>query len=332
MTPVEQLENIIRSYVQLPPPSGGGWCSVRCLVCNDHAHKRRGGWKFDGTSIGYHCFNCGAKFMFDHESSRLSDETIRILDAYGIPSDQLSTLKLGLLTHKSSSNHTTTPPTPTIAYPKPITKPEFFVPLMESSSIWRDVALEYLDERGIPHIAHDFHVVEPSNSLIHKQWLGRLIIPMYRNGELIFWQGRDMTGKKKPKYLNSNVTREAILFGYDKLATDHQSPLYVVEGTFDAIVVGGVATLTNEMTKTQVAILSRCPRPKIVIPDKTGDGDKMAKKALELGWSISIPDYGNCKDPAEAQQKYGSLYVRRAIVDGTMSATKARIAMAHLIK
>lgn len=329
MSIIEQLESVIRSHVLLSPPNSSGWCSVRCLVCNDHKGKKRGGWKFDHDSIGYHCFNCGAKFVVDQGTSKLSSETLRILDSYGIGSDELGQLKLSLLTNKRLD--VAKPSTPTITYPKPISMPSYFVPLSRSKSVWKDVVIEYLTDRGIDPNCHDFHVVEPTGDLTHKRWLGRVIIPVYRNRELIFWQGRDMTGKQKLKYLSPDVVRESVLFGYDKLYSDPSSPLYVVEGMFDALTVDGVAVFSNKLTKTQIDILNKSPRNKVVIPDKSGSGDVIAKQALDQGWSISIPDYGNCKDPSEAKNKYGILYVMKAIVAGTMSSTKARISLAHLV-
>lgn len=327
---VEQLEGIIRSHVALPSPSSSGWCSVRCLVCNDHNNKRRGGWKFDSGSIGYHCFNCGAKFVVDNETKKLSDETIRILNSYGIGDSELGSLRLTLLTNRSSVSKRESKSL--ITYPKPIEMPAYFVPLSESTSIWRDVALEYLDERGVDPSVHPFHICEKSTNLTHKQWFGRLILPVYRDKGVIFWQGRDMTGTKQPKYLNPPVSRESILFGYDKLYTSLDQPLYVVEGMFDALTVNGVAVFSNKLTPSQIDILSRSPRRKVVIPDKSGSGDVIAKQALDQGWEISIPDYGNCKDPSEAKAKYGLLYVMRAITEGTATATRAKIALAHLIK
>ena len=329
MSVVEQLESIIKSHVLLPPPASSGWCSVRCQVCNDHKGKRRGGWKFDHDSVGYHCFNCGAKFVVDQETTKLSNETLRILDSYGIGSDELGQLKLSLLTNRRVDVKKST--TPSIAYPKTIAMPKYFIPLKQSTSVWKQVVIEYLIDRGIDPNCHDFHVVEPSGDLTHKRWLGRVIIPVYRNGELIFWQGRDMTGKQRLKYLSPDVVRESVMFGYDKLYNDPSSPLYVVEGMFDALTVGGVAVFSNKLTKSQIEILNKSPRQKVVIPDKSGSGDVIAKQALDQGWAISIPDYGNCKDPSEAKAKYGLLYVMKAIVDGTMSSTKARISLAHLV-
>ena len=329
MTIVEQLSDIIRSRTHIPTPGSGGWSSVRCQVCNDHHNKKRGGWKLEPTSIGYHCFNCGAKFVVDNETTHFSSNVVNILEAYGITSDDLGIIKFNMLTARKSTNIKVE--RSSIVYPKPLNKPKFFTPLSQSTSIWRDVTIEYLMDRGIDPNCHDFHVVDKSGELAHKPWYGRVIIPVYRNDQLIFWQGRDMTGKSKLKYLSSDVVRESVLFGYDLLSNGSNSPLYVVEGAFDALTVGGIATFSNKLTKSQIEILNKSPRQKIVIPDKTGSGSVMAKQALDQGWSISIPDYGSCKDPTEAKAKYGHLYVMKAIIDGTMSATKAKILLAHLV-
>jgi hypothetical protein len=105
--------------------------------------------------------------------------------------------------------------------------------------------------------------------------------------------------------------------------------LYIVEGIFDAMSIDGVAIIGNEITDAQIEWLNRSRRKKVYIPDRFGDGRRVALDCLEHGWSISTPDIGSCKDMNEAVKKYGKMYVMKSIAentaDGLVAETKLRI-------
>jgi len=82
--------------------------------------------------------------------------------------------------------------------------------------------------------------------------------------------------------------------------------------------LNGVAVLTNKITNTQIELLNRTERQKVVVPDRRNDSNMLAKKALELGWGLSLPDIKPYKDISEAIEYYGILYV----VDSVMKNIK----------
>ena len=123
------------------------------------------------------------------------------------------------------------------------------------------------------------------------------------------------------------LERDKILFGFEHLFSHIDTPLYVVEGFFDAFKINGVAVFGNKMTETQTEWLNRSPRQKVVIPDRKGDGHILAEQALSLDWSVATPDIGECKDVDEAITRYGKLYVIRAIVDQTHTGFFAKTAV-----
>jgi DNA primase len=146
---------------------------------------------------------------------------------------------------------------------------------------------------------------------------------VYKNNKLIFWQGRDLVGTRVKKYISPDVARDNIMYGYDRLMDHSPDPLYVVEGWFDAVHVDGIAVFGNQLTPAQVYWLSKSPRAKVVIPDKYGDGHLLAKQALKLGWSLSLPDCGSCKDVSDMVSKYGSIYTYKTIRENTVSGFEA---------
>ena len=187
-------------------------------------------------------------------------------------------------------------------------------------------AIDYLrDERAIDWKLHPFFLGRKTNHPGSKRWYARLILPIYKDGKLVFFQGRDLTGTRQKKYLSPDIPRENVLYGYDHISKATDEPLYIVEGWFDAWHLEGVAVLGSRMTPHQVHWINQSRRPKVVIPDRFGDGHMLADQALELGWSVSTPDVGDCKDPNEAIVKYGKLYTLMTIRTHTYEGFEAAL-------
>jgi hypothetical protein len=317
------LEDIIREHVVLGNPTPSGWHTVRCLVCNDHEHKRRGGFLFDHNSVAYNCFNCNTRAVFDGQG--LSDKMKAVLNAFSVPEQDYNRIVFEAHKNKQQPKKPKTK-TENLLVPKEIPLPSFFVPLDHTDD--RRI-IDELDRRQIKLSDYPFYVAHNDQSDGCKGWLDRLIIPFYHHQRLIFYQGRDLTGDpKRIKYKNTDVVgRQKIFYGYDEIERNTDEPLYIVEGFFDAFHIRGIATLSNVLTKEQIQVLARSKRPKVVIPDRRGDGHKMAYQGLDNGWSVSIADVGGCKDISDAIAKYGTIYVLQSIVERTMTGFEARIAI-----
>lgn len=316
-----QLEQVIRQYVQLPSsPSAKGWYSVVCKACNDY--KVRGAFLLNPDAVVYKCFNCSAKMNYFADSGHISDETQDILRAFDVPEKAINELILSELSHKSTSKRKKVVPTSII---KPIDVPDHFYKLEDAASdnIWAQAMREYLwIERGLTQDAYPFMLSD------NKNWKGRLIIPYYFQNELIYYQGRDITDSKPNKYKNATCKDTTLLlFGYDNVAKYEETPLFVLEGFFDALQLDGVAILGNELTAEKISYINRTRREKIYIPDRHKTGVAPAMNALRAGWKISIPDTPGCKDIGEAIKKYGSLYVMRSLTDNTVGGVEA---LAHI--
>lgn len=315
------LEQIIHQYIQLPSrPTGSGWYPVICKVCNDHGHKGpRAGFRFDGTKVTYHCFNCGHSTSFDdNENKRVSGKMVTVLQAFGVPEEQWGQLNLLAMDHDKKKQEVSEKQKN--LEPKEIPLPKTFYKLSSAdpSDKWAEVAKLTLEDRQCDPSSYPFMLSVKTGNEILDRWYRRLIIPIYKDNKLIYYQGRGMNNQSK-KYINPSVSRNNIIYGFDKLFVNPHQPLYIVEGWFDAFVIDGIAIFGNKITTEQKIWLDKSPRKKVYIPDRLGNGALGAKQALKFGWSISTPDIGDCKDVNDAVVKYGKLYVMKTITENTAS-------------
>jgi len=331
------LEEVIRSNIPLPPqPNGRGFYSVLCKVCNDHGKKGpRAGFKFDEKTVGYNCFNCGHKSLYDpydpESDGSMPDTMIKILDAFNIPDDEW---KQVLLSGMAFNGRKVKPKEQYIEIePAEIELPKHFYPLVEDDTDkWSIIARDYLEhDRGIDPDKHRFFLSTGKADTKYTKWKGRVIIPIYKDDKLVHYQGRSLI-KMKLKYLSPTTPKDKIIYGYDKLFKNPDLPLYVVEGYFDAVSIDGVAMFGNQLTKEQIKWLNRSQRPKVVIPDRLGDGHLLANQAVKLGWSVGFPDIGSCKDMNEAVNRFGKLYVMKSIANNTHSEFAAQTAIGMFCK
>lgn len=316
-------------------PSGKGWWTCKCAVCGDY--KKRGGFKFDGQVTSYHCFNCGHKATHDPISySSYSDDMTTVLDSFGIPEDDYKPINLNSLKNKykngfkEQERQVVDPDTKIV----PVEFPDYFKPLDECEDAWSEVAREYLEHhRAIKPDSYPFYILDPApkNKELELKWRGRLIIPYFRNDIIVYYQGRDLRPDSKMRYNNAETMSECILSDYDILFKDLDKPLYICEGFFDAVMIGGVAVFGNVLKQGQIKILNKTRREKVYIPDRTKDGQEGALQALEQGWKVSVPDIGSAKDINLAVRKYGLLYVLSTLKQNIKSGYSGEIAVRTLI-
>lgn len=331
------FQDIIRQYVSLPnKPSAQGWFSIKCQLCNDY--KKRGAFRFVGDTTIYNCFNCTSSASFDpSKHTSIPQKMKAVLEGYQIPLSEFNEILFDL--YKNGNKPTTEKEDQNSIKFKNIQLPPYFIKLdPDSTDVWHKLACTYLEvERGIDPTSYDFMMLDRSAEDVTKidlqKWKGRLLIPYMRHGSLIFYQGRDLYDSGREKYMSPAEGRDTAMFGYDQIYDYTEKPLYIHEGFFDAFVFGNsVATFSNKLTDKQIEILNRCKRPKVVIPDRKGNGNVAAIQGLEQGWSVSLPDIGHCKDINEAVMKYGKLYVTKSVMENTYSGFNAETRIALLCK
>lgn len=99
---------------------------------------------------------------------------------------------------------------------------------------------------------------------------GRIYVPTYEDGNLVYFQARDFIGRdKKWKYMNPSVPRKQIVYFYDFLPENER--LFGTEGPFDAMYLNeypATALMGNKISKPFAEkILWKRPKQFIFIPD-----------------------------------------------------------------
>jgi DNA primase len=94
--------------------------------------------------------------------------------------------------------------------------------------------------------------------------------------------------------------------------TDLQQPAWryviVTEGIFDALSIGGLALMHNTISDGQAKLIRSLGREVIVVPDQDMPGTELIDRAVELGYSVSIPAWpDHVKDVNDAVIEYGRL-------------------------
>jgi hypothetical protein len=154
----------------------------------------------------------------------------------------------------------------------------------------------------------------------------RVIIPFRYQHRIVGSTARKVVDGR-PKYLSDQHPH--FVFNTDA-QKENQKYIFVVEGPFDALSVGGVALLTNDIADQQARIINGLDSEIIVIPDQDEAGLNLIKKAMHYNWSVAFPTWDdNVKDVADAVQKYGKLFV---IVDAIKTAVSGDIKLTMALR
>jgi hypothetical protein len=131
-----------------------------------------------------------------------------------------------------------------------------------------------------------------------------IVIPFTHHNQVVGHCTRFLDDRA-PKYLNDMPP--GYVFGTDLQRNSWQSVL-VMEGVFDALSIGGLAVLHAEINDAQVRVIRSLEREVVVVPDQDAAGMKLVDRAVELGWSVSMPEWGDAiKDVNDAVIEYGRL-------------------------
>lgn len=328
------FEDLVRNYVVFTGPPANGWHPCYCEYCGDGSRTKgpRGGWLFTEDATFFHCFNNGCDGNFSLERQYpLSKDMAGIMEAFGIP---MREYKLFLLQHKKQEGDTTKPEirrTPILT----LDMPSHFYPLAEADEddIIAEKARQYLAGRKVDWRKYPFYLStgkakktdDPSEQMLAKRLRDRLIIPAFKGEHLIYWQARSFEDEGKGKYISADTPRANIIYGMDRLYENPKAPLFVTEGFFDAYFLNGVSVMENKLTSQQVEILKRSPRKKVIVPDRNGDSKRLAEDAISEGFGVSIPNWGGEKDVNKAVERYGRLYVVKAVMDNIKFGTAAKL-------
>jgi hypothetical protein len=305
----KSLADIIQQKVILGKISNTGFYILRCPICSDY--QDRGGFKFDGDTTGYSCWNCQAKFKYEEGTGKLSKNAREILAAFGITSDDLHELTSSIFlnqaekTEKEISLETLTKVkliTPEVAFPA-----RTFPLLSEGHEELQAPLLEYLLSRGIDPLQHQLYFS------LDPKLLRRVIIPCWRDQKLIYWQARAVDNDVKPRYKSCPVAKDAVIYGYDQLYSYETAPLFCTEGIFDAMLINGLSILGSTLNAAKIEILKRTKRRLIFVIDRDAPGGELGKTVLQQGWELTFVDV-RAKDLNDSVMKFGLPFTAYSLI------------------
>ena len=299
-----------------------GWISFNAVCCDDK--RQRGGFIVNaGDAVSYHCFNCGFKCSWQpgrHVSKNMS----KFMRDLNIPDDLIGQLRLEAL--KLDDNNT--------AEVRSII-PKFDVRALPMDSELLNSLLDNPPEKLIPVLEYmvnrklfpeDF----PFYWTPKVGFSNRLIIPFLYKGEIVGWTARAVNDAT-PKYLSEQ--QPGYVFNLDNQYGDREFVI-VSEGPFDALSIDGCALLGAEIKDSQNWLLKQLGKEIILVPDRDHEGPRTVEQAIELGWSVSMPDWPlGVKDINDAVIKLGKLATLWLIVSAKESnALKIRLKVKQWFK
>lgn len=297
--------------------SHSGWHSFNAICCNHRGHKAdkrgRGGIRLDGDNWSMHCFNCGFKCGFTLGKS-LSKNTKQFLIWCGVDEQQIQKWSLESLQHKDLLSYVNVKKQKSKVKFKEHLLPEE-AELIDVNNPLHKVYVDYLRNRSISITDYPFMITPDELGRMGN----RVIIPYTYHNKIVGHTSRFLDNKI-PKYINEQ--QPGYVFGIDFQKPEWEVCI-LVEGIFDALSLNACALTHNTISEEQANVLAQLNRKIIFVPDRDKTGLETCDRALELGYSVSIPDWDNdVKDVNDAVVKYGKLMTLISILQ---SATTSKI-------
>jgi hypothetical protein len=291
------LADLIQSKVPLGLANPRGFFDVRCPMCHDQ--KDRGGFRFEPDFTGYNCYNCGAKFKYEEGTGKFSRNARQILEAFDVTAEDLKTIRSAIFSTPVESTEINLDELKKVKLHTPeVALPDRCYPLGHAT---HDELQEPLVEYAVARRIDPLKV--PLYFSLDPRFLRRLIIPYFRDGKIIYWQARTIDDLK-PRYINCSASREAVMYGYDKIFNWDPSPLFVTEGVTDAIVLDGVCILGSSLNAAKTEILKKSRRRIIFVIDRDKTGGALGQSVLDNGWELSFVDE-RAGDANKSVQRFG---------------------------
>jgi hypothetical protein len=304
--------------------TASGWISFNAPCCSDK--RGRGGLKVSEQGWSYHCFNCNftASFILGRT---LSLKARKLLALLHVEENEIERLNLESLRHRSIEG------------------------IIDSRKTFEALADIKFEERALG--TNEVKFVEPED---HPYWdyvrsrcvpesypimirtvddgvhwtRPHVIIPFTHNDMLVGHSCRFLDNKI-PKYIND--IQPGYVFGTD-LQRDNWQYAIVVEGVFDALSIDGLAVMHSTVNDAQARLIRSLGKEVIVVPDQDRAGLELIDRALELNWSVSIPNWPDgVKDVNDAVIRLGKLGTLLTIMQAReTNKIKIELRKKHLAK
>ena len=317
---------VVDKFQTLLPPrkktSPSGWTSFNAPCCQHRGHKpdtrKRAGVRFDGLGIVYNCFNC--KFSTGWQPGSPFGEKMKSLCRWlGANDDDIKDLVFESLKTEAQDYKNKDYEPAADFESKSLPEGAMTVKQWLESDYVDDVSqdlipvVDYIYSRNLNPLDDDFYWT-PADG-----YADRVIIAFRYQGKIVGNTARKIRAGK-PKYISDQHPN--FVYNLDR-QREEQRYIFVVEGPFDALNIGGLALLTNEISDQQARMINALGSEVIVIPDQDRAGMTLFDQAAEHDWSVAMPNWeDDVKDVADAVDRYGKLFV---IVDAIKTAQKGKI-------
>lgn len=354
-------ETFISQYFRLGSTSSKGWRQnlTGCPYCHDGRSKNpRSHFLFQNDEIGFQCFNCGGKHRFTGNNintlanfisksawKKVGAILLELKKEKIFPSTNLADQEevkelleddetLELINYKEIE-------LPDVSIKFRMKKDKIAKTYRQRFIDNRIKAKKYLEEHGLTEISKTKELY----ICMEGDYANRLIFPIYFDGKLISFAARALF-PTKTKYLypssdDEHNDRGTIIYGLDKLfKSEDVKQIFVTESLVDAWQLGGMAVLSKNLTKQQIAIMNsfNFQNKKLVF---VLDNDTISKwdedlKGAELGkivfeakvknWFVSRPNFGyKIKDVCDSIVKNGWLQTYDIIMSSIVRNTTSLI-------
>jgi hypothetical protein len=184
-----------------------------------------------------------------------------------------------------------------------------------------DTARDYLTRRGI---MLDYPYLSKRGTRTG------IVVPFTYDGQIVGHTTRFLDDRT-PKYIQD--IQSGYVFGTDLQRNNWQSVI-VTEGVFDALSINGVAVLHADINDAQVRLIRSLEREVVVVPDHDVPGMRLVERAIELGWSVSMPEWPvGVKDVNDAVICMGKLATLLTIMQSKESSRiKIELRKKQLVK
>ena len=276
--------------------TASGWISFNAPCCihrgDTQDRRQRGGIK-PGTdgSWSYHCFNCGytASFVLGRN---VTFKARKLLEWMNVPQEEIERINLESLKHKSIEG---------LLGERQVIANQLQNIVFEDRDLPADTqplsatGLAYLNSRRLPVDYPFLYKTMPRPGIV---------IPFTHDNQVVGHTTRFLDDRT-PKYIQD--IQPGYVFGTDLQGANWQHVI-VMEGVFDALSILGLAVLHADINEAQARLIRSLGRDVVVVPDQDEAGMRLVDRAVELGWSVSMPNWpADVKDVNDAVIRWGRL-------------------------
>lgn len=310
-----------------------GWSNFNAVCCTYNGETRpdtrnRGGIMLtsDGSCV-YHCFNCKytASWKPGHNLGKKMES---LLDWAHVSLEEQKRVKFKVwqlwMNAKSDKpmDESQFVPKSKLSF-KPMELPAGAKPFshwLKPENFHDDFVpvAQYMMDRGSDLFdSYDFHwTPEPAvfpDGKLDTSIIKRVIIPFRWEDKIVGYTARDTSGTLKHRYYGT--VQPNYIFNTESIDYDNEY-IFVCEGSFDALSIGGIAMLGDKMTPEQAEWLNNTGKKIVIVPDREKYGGKIVDVAVAQGWAVSFPKWGDnmeIKDAAQAVRELGKIYTMLSI-------------------